>query len=83
MTTRQIATQLDDRANRMLRFHLTDGMAYDVSRGSAAMILDGQLVIGVDLDADGLPSRSIYVDPHHVTRIEVLDTNSRQPSDAA
>lgn len=60
-----------------MRLHLSDGMSYDIVRGSSAMILSGEVCIGVDLDNEGFPQRTVCVDPHHVTRIEMLEKARR------
>ncbi len=55
-----------------LRVYISDGSSYDIQSDGIAAVNRMEMFIGVDLDESGLPSRSIYIDPRHVTRIEPL-----------
>lgn len=55
-----------------IRVHLSDGMAYDIHDPMSAHVTKFELVIGINPDPSGLPQDSVYLDPHHVTRVETL-----------
>lgn len=53
------------------RLQMSDGMQYDIHHASDAMVMSGVFAIGVDRDpATDEPQRLVYIDPHHVTRVE-------------
>lgn len=60
------------------RIHLSDGMSYDVNGPSEAMAFKYAIAIGIDPDESGLPQRSTYVDPHHITRVEMLAPSGKR-----
>jgi hypothetical protein len=61
------------------RVHISDGSSYDVLDSVYAfMTSPTELAIGVDPDGEsGLPQRSVYIAPNHVTRIEPIVSQSQ------
>ena len=58
-----------------LRVHLTDGQTYDVNEMSHAYMSLTQVIVGINVDPEtGLPRKSVYISPNHVTRIEAIGT---------
>ena len=55
-----------------LRICLSDGSSYEVRHPEFAAITRRVVVIGVPSDAE-LPERTVYCDPLHITRIDILD----------
>lgn len=73
-----VPTDILDKLRRQpfqpLRVHLSDGSAYDIPEPGYAAIARTEMYIGVKPDETGLPTRSVYCDTRHVTRIEPLST---------
>lgn len=76
MAPNDIRAKLDRQPFQPMRIHVSDGSAYEVHHSSHAWVTRVELIIGIDPDESGLVRRSIYVDPRHVSRIEILDTGS-------
>lgn len=55
-----------------LRVFVSDGSAYDVERREHAFLWRRRLIIGLNPAPTGVPSRSVYINPVHVTRIEPI-----------
>ena len=55
-----------------IRLHLTDGASIDVTANGQAAVTLTEVTIAVDPDESGLSTRSIYVAPGHVTRVEPI-----------
>ena len=55
-----------------IRVHLSDGSAYDIHHPAYMYVSHREVVIGIDFGEDELPTRSVYCDPIHITRIEPL-----------
>lgn len=56
-----------------LRIHISDGASYDVRDPSLVYVALTDVSIGIDPDESGLPRRSVYLAPNHVSRIEVIE----------
>jgi len=61
-----------------IRIHISDGSAYEVLEPEYVYLDQRELAIGIDIDDSGIPERSVYVDPVHVTRIEPLAQSNGQ-----
>ncbi len=72
MHAEEIRRHLNTQPFLPLRFHVSDGSAYEVHDRSLAFISRRELIIGVDVGANELPRRAVYLDPIHVTRIEPI-----------
>ena len=56
------------------RFHLSDGASFEVREPFHVQAELTQIAVGVDFDDEiGLPRRSVYLDPSHITRIEPIE----------
>lgn len=60
------------------RLHVSDGTAYEVHVPEFMYLSSRELVVGVDESADGLPARSVVIDPLHVARIEPMNGNGKR-----
>jgi hypothetical protein len=52
------------------RVFLSDGSTYDVEDSEFAYVTAREFIVGIDFGRNGMPRRSAYLDPIHVTRIE-------------
>lgn len=64
-----------------LRLYVSDGSYYDVRHPEAVMITQHDVGIGLGWTAEGLPERSRWIDPLHVTRVEIIDEGQAQPAE--
>ncbi|HRX86760.1 MAG TPA: hypothetical protein P5572_17175 [Phycisphaerae bacterium] len=56
-----------------IRVHMSDGTHYDVRHPEMALISAREIVIAISPGAEGLPEKSMWCDPIHVTRIEPIN----------
>ena len=59
------------------RIFLTDGKTYDVDVRTYAVMAPTELIIGIAFDDNGWPTKSAYIAPNHVVRVEPLEAASR------
>jgi len=52
---------------------MSDGTHYDVRHPEMALISAREIVIAISPGAEGLPEKSMWCDPIHVTRIEPIN----------
>lgn len=64
-------------ADRFVPFvlHVSDGSKYEIRQRSDVLAQRSVVFIGIDPDADGIPQRSVRVDPVHITRLTPLKPN--------
>ena len=72
MAPNDIRDKLNCMPYQPIRIHVSDGTSYEVHFASDASVNRMEMFIGLDPDTDGIPTKSIYIDPRHVTRIEPL-----------
>lgn len=73
MTSSQMKAKLDERPFMPFRIHVSDGMELDILHPNHAMVMSGVFAVGIDPDPDDNdPTRLLYIDPHHVARMETL-----------
>ena len=73
MAPQDILRQLKSEPFKPFRLHISDGSAYDVLDPFMARVELTQLWVGVKIDDEtGLPLKSVYLAPNHVTRLEPL-----------
>ncbi len=72
MAPTDIVDKLRRQPFRPLRVYMSDGSAYDIPEPYYAAINVTELHIGVEPDETGIPTRTVYCDTRHVTRIEPL-----------
>jgi hypothetical protein len=65
---------------RPFRVYLSDGGTVDVTDEVGRLLTGQALILGVEPDADGMPSRSIHLDVDHITRLGTLDDPARRSS---
>ena len=56
-----------------IRLFVSDGPHYDVRHPELMFVTRTEVVIGLDAKKNGLPERSAYIDPVHITRIESIN----------
>ena len=54
------------------RVHISDGASYDVIERAFVYMSITELIVGIEPDEYGVPKRSIYIAPNHVTRVEPI-----------
>lgn len=64
---------------RPFRVHLSDGGQIEVTDEVRRLLSAQSLILGVDPDQDGIPSRTIYLDIEHISRLETLGGSASQP----
>ena len=57
-----------------VRIYVSDGSAYDVRDPEYVYVDRREISIGIEIGDDGVPNRTAYVDPLHITRIEPIVT---------
>lgn len=73
MRPTEILEHLRKRPFRPIRVFLTDGSHYDIRHPEMAFLTQRNLMIALDPGEEGIPDRSVFCDPIHVTRIRPLD----------
>lgn len=56
-----------------MRVYASYGNAYEKNSRDDEFIWARRFIIGLDTTPTGMPERSVYIDPVHVTRIEPID----------
>ena len=78
MTANEILELQSRRPFEGLRLYVSDGAIYEV-RHTERMVVTRTLVhMALSPGKDGVPERSAYCDPVHITRIEPLKNGSRK-----
>lgn len=65
---------------RPFRVYLSDGHAIDVTDDVRRLLSAQALILGVEPDDDGIPTRTMYLDVAHITRIENLNETGGEPA---
>ena len=74
MAPQDILRHLKRTPFRPFRLFVSDGATFDVPDPFIVQIELTQVAVGVDFDDEtGLPRKSVYLAPNHVTRVEPLD----------
>ena len=73
MRANEILRQQRTRPFKPIRIHLSDGASYDVRHPEMMMVTAAVVFIALAPEKDGVPDRSVYCDPLHVTRIEPIN----------
>lgn len=58
-----------------LRVHVTDGATFEIRHPEFALLTMTNLHIALPQDLGGIPERSVYIAPEHVTHIEPLEVS--------
>ena len=62
---------------RPIRVYVSDGASYDVRHPELMPVTRTEIEIGLDAGNGDLPEQMVYCDPVRITRIELLDGNTR------
>lgn len=60
-----------------LRIHVSDGETYDVKQPKMMSVTRTMVHLAVSPGKDGVPLRSVFCDPVHITRIEPINGKKR------
>lgn len=80
MAPQDIFRHIKQKPFRPFRMFISDGSSFDVPDEYLARVEVTQVWIGVDPDDSGLPQRSVYLAPNHVTQIEPLPAGPASPA---
>lgn len=64
---------------RRLRVFLSDGSSHEVPHPDFVVVTTHQVIVASDVNAHGVPRRTVAIDPIHVTRIEPADDSGGPP----
>ena len=78
-TFREILTQ---QPFKPFRLTMSSGQSYDVRHPEMAMLTRTSLLVGIDDSEDGVPSEFKICSLLHVTAVEPLAIDPKQPADA-
>ena len=73
MSPERILEHLRRRPFRPIRIFLSDGSSYEVRHPELALVTRREVVIGLESAEAEVPERSVFCDPLHITRIELID----------
>lgn len=73
MTAKEILELHRRRPFPGLRLHLSDGTSYEVMHPEIMAVTRTLVFIALPPVSEGVPERSVYCDPVHVTRIEPMN----------
>lgn len=73
MRASEILGHLRTRPFKAIRIHMSDGASYAVRHPEMMAVTTSVVFIAQPPEKDGVPERSVYCDPLHVTRIEPID----------
>jgi hypothetical protein len=73
MAPNEIRDHLRAQPFQPFRVYLSDGASYQVLDPTYAYVTMSRLEIATEFGQDEIPTRSVYCDPRHVTRIEPIN----------
>jgi hypothetical protein len=77
MAPQDIHRKLKAKPFQPFKIFVSDGASYEIREPTHSYVALTELVVGLDPDANDVPSRSVYIAPNHVTRIEPIMPASR------
>jgi hypothetical protein len=60
------------------RLYVSDGSSYEIRTPHHVIVTHSEITIGLDPDESGIPRRSVYIDPIHVTRVAIIESNGKR-----
>lgn len=79
MTLDTFRSLLAEKPFRPFRLVMSSGQTYDIRHPEAAMLTKSDLLVGTDLEDDGVPARFKICSLLHVTAIEPLAAGASAP----
>lgn len=73
MAPNEIQEHLKIRPFLPFRLYVSDGSSYEVTDPVYAYVTMNRVEIATEFSEDHIPTRSIYCDPRHITRIEPIN----------
>jgi hypothetical protein len=73
MAPRDILRKLKATPFQPFSVDISDGASYDIVEPIHAYVALTEFAVGIEVDETGVPTRSIYIAPNHVTRIEPIN----------
>lgn len=77
MAPQDILRKLKAQPFQPFRIFISDGATFDVTKPGHTYVALTEVFVGVDVDELDIPTKSIYIAPNHVTRIEPLTAPKR------
>ncbi len=77
MTVQTYRDLLTDRPFQPFRVVMSSGQAYEVRHPEMAFVTKTDLLVGIDVEDDGVPARFKICSLLHVTAVEALETASK------
>ena len=77
MAPQDIFKKINAKPFTPFRVFLSDGQTYDVTDRAYAYMTVTEFIIGLNPDESGFPTKSAYISPNHVVRVEPLEAASR------
>lgn len=82
MTVQTFRDLLVQRPFKPFRLVMSSGQTYEVRHPEMAMLTRTSILVGVDDPGDGVPAEFKICSLLHVTAVEPVTSDSRQPADA-
>ncbi len=80
MTVQTFRNLLAEKPFKPFRLVMSSGQTYDVRHPEMAMITKTDLLVGIDIEDDGIPAEFKICSMLHVTAVEPLQSNSNGTS---
>ncbi|MBA4106551.1 MAG: hypothetical protein C0485_12400 [Pirellula sp.] len=77
MTVQTFRDLLTDRPFQPFRVVMSSGQSYEVRHPEMAFVTKTDLLVGIDVEDDGVPARFKICSLLHVTAVEPLETASK------
>jgi hypothetical protein len=77
MVVQDFRDLLKERPFRPFRVVMSSGQAYEVRHPEMAFVTRSDLIVGIDIEEDDVPSRFKICSLLHVTAIEPLETSKK------
>lgn len=77
MTVQTFRDLLSEQPFRPFRMVMSSGQSYEVRHPEMAMLTKTDILVGLDAEADGVPSRFKICSMLHVTAVEPLEAASK------
>jgi hypothetical protein len=82
MTAKEILELQRRRPFPGLRVHVSDGTSYDVTHPEMMAVTKTLVFIALPPVSEGVPERSVYCDPIHITRVEPINGYEKRAPNA-
>lgn len=80
MTVQTLRNLLKEEPFKPFRLVMSSGQTYEVRHPEMAMVTKSDILVGIDIEDDGVPAEFKICSMLHVTAAEPLETNSNGTS---